>query len=91
MKEYIQCNGNNLPDYPEKLQPKDVKIYIHDSQMIFTHDYSCPVCLKNSAVYSAQNGIMQPCWDCQDKGYQIIKKELTVIDTFKKWCKCVLA
>lgn len=57
--------------YPENLPVKDVHVFIHPSGMLMTHDYSCPVCRDNHAVISG--GLMQPCWDCQQDGYALIK------------------
>ena len=66
-------NGKGLPDYPQGIELADITVYIHDSMMLATHDYPCPVCKVNSAVYNMSNGIFQPCWDCQKKGYNIVK------------------
>lgn len=74
----MQHTHEDFNDYPEDLQVKDVNVYIHPSGMIMTHDYSCPVCREDHAILS--RGIMQPCWKCQEKGYTIVKKNLT-----KKW------
>ena len=75
-----ECWSDNLEyiEYPEDLPVQDVNVYVHPSCMIMTHDYSCPVCRDNHAVIS--NGIMQPCWDCQKKGYMILQKNLK-----RKW------
>jgi hypothetical protein len=37
------------------------------------HNYLCAVCWKKSAVFDANTWIMQPCWDCQKKGYKVKK------------------
>lgn len=66
-------NGKGLPDYPQGIELADITIYIHDSMMFATHDYPCHVCKVNSAVYNMSNGIFQPCWGCQKKGYKIVK------------------
>jgi hypothetical protein len=71
-KEY-QTNGVGLPNYPDDLQVKDVSVYLHDSGLIATHDYSCPVCRRNHANLNLNTGIMQPCWKCSLKGYELIK------------------
>lgn len=82
MQHTHQCNGPGLPDYPEDVKPKDVNVWQHDSGMMSTHDYSCPVCRKQSAVLDHSAGLMQPCWDCQKKGYKLIK-----LDNRKWWQK----
>ncbi|WBF79502.1 hypothetical protein BNNNBJKE_00057 [Aeromonas phage vB_AdhM_DL] len=67
-------NGKGLPDFSQEDLPlADITVYIHDSMMFATHDYPCPVCKVNSAVYNISNGIFQPCWDCQKTGYKIVK------------------
>ena len=66
-------NGKELPYYPSDVELADITVYIHDSMLLATHNYPCPVCKVSSAVYNMSNGIFQPCWDCEKKGYKIIK------------------
>lgn len=67
-------NGEGLPDYPSDTIPlPDITVYVHDSCMIVNHNFPCPVCKINHAVYVTNTGIFQPCWDCEKKGYKIIK------------------
>lgn len=67
-------NGKGLPDFTQDDLPlADITVYLHDSLLIANHEYPCPVCKVNSAVYNMSNGIFQPCWDCQKKGYKIVK------------------
>lgn len=73
-KRTFHCNGNSLPDYPDNLPIQDVHVYIHDSLMAVKHNYPCPVCLKNHAVYNMNDGIFKPCWGCQKDGYALVKK-----------------
>ena len=40
---------------------------------LFTHNYLCAVCQKESAVYSMNDGVLWPCWGCQDKGFHLVK------------------
>jgi hypothetical protein len=61
-------------NYPNSVQVQDVHVFMHDSGMVSTHDYSCPVCREDHAVLDLSSGIMQPCWSCQEKGYVIIKR-----------------
>ena len=49
--------------------------------MIMEHNYLCAVCKKDSAVQDTNEGILQPCWDCQ-KIYKI--KKLTWLDRIFK-------
>lgn len=37
------------------------------------HNYLCAVCLKESAVMEMEEGILQPCWDCQLKHFRVVK------------------
>ena len=65
---------------------KDVEVYVHDSGMFLTHDYSCPVCREKHAVLSS--GLMQPCWDCQEKGFVLVnnssKLKESIMTNFSK-------
>lgn len=47
------------------------KYCIHGPAM--SHNYLCAVCKDNSAVNDGNTGHLQPCWECQDKGYELIK------------------
>jgi len=60
-------------EYPENLEVEDVHVYFHPSFLAATHNYSCPVCRENHAVISA--GVMQPCWKCQEKDWELIQKD----------------
>ena len=74
-----ETNGKDLPDYPKNLQVKDVNVFMHDSGMLATHDYSCPCCRKNHAILDLSCGLMNPCHDCSEV-YTIVKKKPK-----KKW------
>lgn len=67
-----ETNGDNLPLFPNDLKVVDVNVYRHDSGMICTHDYSCPCCRKNHAVFDMSTGLMHPCRDCESD-YRLIK------------------
>lgn len=41
--------------------------------MITDHNYLCAVCREESAVLDNSCGILQPCWECQKKGYVVVK------------------
>lgn len=73
MQKTHHCNGPGLPDYPKDTQVKDVNVWLHDSGMIASHDYSCSICRKNHAILDLNSGIMQVCNECHDKGYSVIK------------------
>lgn len=51
--------------------------------MMMNHNYLCAVCREKSAVIVTSSGILQPCWDCQQLGYIVIKRNL-VQRFFKK-------
>lgn len=36
-----------------------------------THNMPCAVCRDRHAVLDLTTGIMQPCWQCQDRGYRV--------------------
>jgi hypothetical protein len=72
MQNTYHTNGKGLVTFPSNLKVIDVNVYLHDSGMVCTHDYSCPCCRKNHAVLNLSSGIMHPCWDCQ-KSYSLIK------------------
>jgi len=84
MQKTYDCNGEGLPDYPTELEPKDVNVYMHCSGIACTHDYSCSVCRTNKAVLSLDEGLMQPCWGCQEVGYKLIKKSTKHDSLFKR-------
>lgn len=73
MQHLHECNGPGLPDYPNKVTLKDVNVWMHDSGMLAIHDYSCPVCRETSAILDLNTGLMQPCLECQEKGYKLVK------------------
>ncbi len=62
------------PHYPTKeVKAKGVNVWMHPSLMALTHDYSCTVCRERKAVLNMSTGIMQPCWECREKGYKVLK------------------
>ena len=81
MQHTIHTNGKGLVQYPERVQVKDVNVYIHDSGMMAQHNYSCPCCRENHAVLDLSCGLMKPCRRCE-KDYALIK-----IDNRKWWQK----
>lgn len=71
---FYHTNGDGLHPYPDSLPLAEIEVYLHCSGMIANHNYPCPVCKVNHAVCNLHGMIMSPCWDCQEKGYQLIKK-----------------
>lgn len=39
------------------------------------HNMPCAVCHTNKAVLHLNEGVFEPCWDCQRKGWKIEKQE----------------
>jgi len=75
---YYPDDDNYGKFFPGKIVVKDVTVVYDPSLMACSHDYSCPICREKHAVLSS--GIMQPCWECQKKGYRILRKNV-----YKKW------
>lgn len=68
-------NGKGLPDFTQEDLPlADTTVYLHDSLLFANHNYPCPICKTNYAVYVTNTGIFEHCWDCQEKGYKIVKE-----------------
>lgn len=70
-----QTNGDGLPEFPAELPVAPVNVYMHDSGMLATHDYSCPVCREEHAIIDLSCGVMKPCWNCQADGWVLKKIE----------------
>lgn len=51
-----------------------LKIDFVDHGLFIEHNYPCPVCQKRPAVWDSTNGNFQPCWGCQDEGWNLVKK-----------------
>lgn len=51
------------------------RVKLHPSLLAGEHNYLCAVCHELPAVYQINDGILQPCWKCQRKGYEIIKRK----------------
>ena len=66
-------NGKGLPDYPQDIELADITVYIHDSMMFATHNYPCPVCKVNSAVYNMSNGSFNHAWIVKRKVIKLLK------------------
>jgi len=74
MTQYTSAPGDEGYQYAGDLQVRDVIVVYDPSLMACTHDYSCPVCRKNHAILSGKDGLMIPCWDCQELGFVLTKK-----------------
>lgn len=40
-----------------------------------SHNMPCACCGEKHAVLETNTGIMQPCWSCQELGYEVVKKK----------------
>lgn len=54
-------------------KPEMTPYTFHRVFMAQLHNYYCAVCKENSAVADCSTGILQPCWDCMAKGYELRK------------------
>ena len=62
--------------------PKAEFVFAREA-MIMKHNYLCAVCKKESAVQDTHTGVLQPCWDCQKRGYICTKSWLFKL--FARW------
>ncbi len=46
-----------------------------NSRLFVEHDYACPVCHEEHAVYQLYGGAFQPCWNCQRRGWSVVRKK----------------
>ena len=44
------------------------------------HNYLCAVCRDRKAVLVCNTGVLEPCWECKDDGYSLVK--LTWFDRY---------
>ena len=64
---------------------KPLVIEIDDLGITVHHNMPCAVCGKNHAVYHVNYGIFTPCWECQRKGYKLIRTDHPRIMGFFEW------
>ena len=62
----------------------DIKVFIHDSGMVATHNMPCPVCKTKHAVFEASKGYFNVCRGCEEEGYTVSKKSLKLFRS-SKW------
>ena len=46
------------------------------------HNMPCGICSTAHAVYNMHNGVFEPCWGCQRKGWRVNK-----IPEWRLWFK----
>jgi hypothetical protein len=54
-------------------KPEMTPYKFHRVFMAQEHNYYCAVCKEKPAVAECHTGILQPCWDCMAKGYELRK------------------
>lgn len=72
--QHTTAPGDDDYVYVEHLEVKDVRVVYDPSFLACAHDYSCPVCREKHAVLSGKDGLMIPCWGCQED-YELVKKD----------------
>jgi hypothetical protein len=60
-----------------------VELFMHDSVMVSTHNMPCAVCKLECAVF--HGGLFEPCWNCQEEGYKLVKVDKSWKGKFIKW------
>ena len=63
----------------DDLQVEKVPFTYSTHFMGMSHNMVCAVCKENSGVQDCSDGVMQPCWDCQKRGYVLIKLSRFII------------
>jgi len=91
--KYYYCDGEGMPNYSDMamLCSKLPNIYVgcHDSGMVCVHNMPCLICKTNHAVLVMPTGMFEPCWKCQEEGYEIVKRSpknnRSLLDRFFDW------
>ena len=72
-------NGNGFANYRDAEKycenPAEIKMFIHDSGLVCTHNIPCPVCKTRHAIFILSKGYAEPCDHCQALGWNLVKKE----------------
>jgi len=53
--------------------PQMTPYFYRQGFMVQEHNYYCAVCKENPGVADCNSGILQPCWECMAKGYEVRK------------------
>lgn len=48
------------------------------------HNMRCAICWDNHAVFTSPEMIFLPCWDCQKKGWRLVKA-VGIIERLRGW------
>lgn len=51
----------------------EIKVFDYGGSPVATHNMPCAVCRTRHAVIMLSEGIFQPCWECQAKGWKLKK------------------
>jgi hypothetical protein len=71
-KEDIMAIGDVVERY-------QVTVEEDGSMFGYEHTFPCPVCRKRYAILNGSDGVFEPCWDCQTKGWHLVKME------YRRW------
>ena len=66
---------NKKPNkYAVEYKPDKAKFKYREIKLgLIEHNYLCAVCFENAAVHVNPQTVLQPCWDCQKRGYMLVK------------------
>lgn len=63
-----------------------LELTIENHGLFALHNMPCAVCQEKKAVFHCNSGIFEPCWTCQDKGFQIHKTNNKLAKKFiRRW------
>lgn len=73
-------NGKDFISYNDaeercKTLPK-IEMFMHDSGMVATHNYPCPICKTKHAVFATNYGYFDVCHSCRKDGWFVGKRDV---------------
>ncbi len=54
------------------IEKHEVVVQEDDSPFGYTHTFPCPVCRKRHAILNGSEGVFEPCYDCQSRGWFLV-------------------
>jgi hypothetical protein len=63
---------------PEKV---NVEVFADGGPWV-KHNMPCSVCHDQSAVYNISTGILEPCWECQRRGFRLCRRRRSWLARF---------
>lgn len=60
----------------------DIKLIDHG--LAADHNMPCAVCKRAPAVYWLNQSVFEPCWECQQNGWKLVRSKWHMI---KAWFK----